>query len=273
MFGFWQRNTPPKASGETVRGATPVFLDAVVVAEIRTVWWHPFRVLVALFVFAGSLWSISEPLWAWLDRPVERIKITGAVRHLNKEALADAVAEKLEHGLLRTDIRAIQEQVAEHPWVRSAGVVRDWPGTLQIEIEEEVPVARWGEEGLLNHEGDIFWPELKPEYIRLPRLSGSLQETVEIMAQFHDFNQMFRRIGLKVTGLHLEARGAWSLELDNKILVIMGRYAVAERLERFFELYTGVLAGRANEIELVDIRYANGVAVKWKPVAGLKDAG
>ena len=84
---------------------------------------------------------------------------------------------------------------------------------------------------------------------------------------------MFRRIGQRVVALNFEERGAWTLVLENNIKVVVGRSSVNERLERFLDLYTRVLAARAEQIELVDIRYANGVSVKWKPQADEENAG
>lgn len=225
----------------------------------------PLWTIVALLVFLAGLWAAYQPFWAWLNRPVAEISVTGKVRHLDKQALADNLAATLEQGLLETDIATLQEQVVSHPWVRNAGIVRDWPHTLEVNVEEEVPVARWWKDGLLNQEGEIFWPELKPEYAELPRLSGASADTVRVMGQFHDLNQMLRRLDHRVVALNLEPRGAWSMKLDNGIEVIVGRSAVNERLERFIHLYSQVLAPRAAEIEQIDIRYANGVSVKWKP--------
>ena len=136
-----------------------------------------------------------------------------------------------------------------------------------------MPVARWGDKGLLNHQGDIFWPELKPEYRALPRLSGPAHETVRIMQQFHDLNRMFSSEGLRLTGLTLETRGAWTLELDNGIRVIAGREQLVPRLKRFLSIYRQNLAEKAGQIEQIDIRYTNGVAVSWRAGAGQDNAG
>lgn len=283
MNWFRSRDTDTGAEEEledqVPRGATREALPTADETEVEEVereqdWWlKPLWTLTALAMFAGGLWSLYLPAWSWLDKPVQDVKVVGAVRHLDKPALADNVAANLDVGLLAIDINAIREQVISHPWVRNAGVVRDWPQTLEIRVEEEVPVARWGESGLLNHEGEIFWPELKKEYVQLPRLSGSAHDTVQVMAQFHDLNQMFRRIGQRVVALNFEERGAWTLVLENNIKVVVGRSSVNERLERFLDLYTRVLAARAEQIELVDIRYANGVSVKWKPQVDEENAG
>ena len=236
-------------------------------------WWKPFWTLSALLIFVGVLWSVSSHVWAWLDKPITEVAITGKVRHLDKVALANTVAENLQGRLLTLNIEEVQSIVSEQPWVRVAGISREWPAALTVDVEEEVPVARWGEKGLLNHQGDIFWPELKSEYKSLPRLSGPAPDTERVMSQFHDLNQMFRAAGLRIVSLNLEARGAWSLELDNNITVVVGREAINERLQRFLELYQHQLAARVDEIEQVDIRYTHGVAVKWREKPNDENAG
>ncbi len=236
-------------------------------------WWRPLSALTALLIFAGLMLSLGQKFWLWLDRPVTEVRVSGETRHLDKQRLAADVAAGIEQSLLRLDIGQIHERVTAHPWVRVAGIERDWPATLWIRVAEEVPVARWGEKGLLNHQGDIFWPELKPEYQQLPRLSGPARDTAQVMAQFHDLNQMFRRAGVSIIRLDLEARGAWALTLNNGIRVVVGREDISERLGRFLTLYKRELSAQAERIEQVDIRYFNGVAVKWREVAEKDETG
>ncbi|MFW1677571.1 cell division protein FtsQ/DivIB [Pontibacter sp. JAM-7] len=229
-------------------------------------WWYVFSRVSVLLLFVGLLSGLTAKFWHWLDRPVAEVRLYGETRHLNRNELARTIAGGVQQSLLQVDIDVIRQQVKDQPWVHIAAIRRDWPETLAVEVEEEVPVARWSEHGLLNHQGDIFWPQLQQEYLELPRLSGPAPETSRVMAQFHDLNQVFRPLGLQVVGLNLEPRGAWSLELDNNIRVIVGRENIEQRLQRFLRVYELGLSERAAQIEQIDIRYTNGVAVKWRDV-------
>ncbi len=93
------------------------------------------------------------------------------------------------------------------------------------------------------------------------------------MQQFHDLNRMFSSEGLRITALTLETRGAWTLQLSNGIRVVAGREQLVPRLRRFLIIYRQKLAARAGQIEQVDIRYTNGVAVSWRAGAGQDNAG
>ncbi|MBV0932699.1 cell division protein FtsQ/DivIB [Marinobacterium weihaiense] len=235
--------------------------------------WRALVILTLLVVFVGIGSSLLREFWHWLDRPVGEVRVAGATRHLDKQALAQALANRLEQPMLQIDLQQLHQQLVEDPWVYSARVRLQWPPALEVQLEEEVPVARWGDKGLLNHQGDIFWPELKPEYAALPKLTGPAHETVKIMQQYHDLNRMFSASGLRLTGLMLESRGAWTLELDNGIRVVAGREQLLPRLKRFIRIYQARLAERAAQIEQVDIRYTNGVAVSWRAESGNKNAG
>ncbi|KEA65381.1 Cell division protein FtsQ [Marinobacterium lacunae] len=236
-------------------------------------YWRPLVLITLLVVFAGIASSAGRDLWRWLDRPVAEIQIAGAVRHLDKQAIAQALAANVDSTLLELDLKRLRDQVISDPWVHDAGISRQWPPALRVDVVEEVPVARWGDKGLLNHQGDIFWPELKPEYASLPKLSGPAHETVKIMEQFHDLTPMFAANGLKLAGLTLEPRGAWTIDLSNGIRVVAGRDRLIPRLKRFLTVYQLRLSERAAEIEQIDIRYTNGIAVKWRAEETSENAG
>ena len=229
-------------------------------------WLKPALILGALVLFIVLGGSAAQRLYQWLDQPVAGVTVVGETRYLSKRELAATTAKVLSGGLLSADIRQVKEEIQAHPWIYQVNVSRNWPAALRLDVKEEIPVARWGQRGLLNHEGDIFWPEGAASYATLPLLNGPSSNTEQMMAQYHDLNQMLRGVGLQVVELSLEARGAWTLRLDNGLQVVVGREHVVERLERFLSVYQSRLKefAEAGRIEQVDVRYTNGMAVKWR---------
>lgn len=229
-------------------------------------WVQPAWTLAVLAIFGGVLISLGNNSVEALNKPITEVQIHGEVRHLDRQHFGETLAQELTQSrLLGLDVNSLRERVEEEPWIRRASVELKWPGAVNLHIQEEVPVARWGDKGLLNQQGDIFWPELKAEYRGLPQLSGPARDTAKVMARFHELNQLLRQAGLNIEALQLEARGAWTLILDNGIRVIVGRQAEEGRLARFLKVYQAQLADRAADIEQVDIRYSNGIAVRWRP--------
>jgi cell division protein FtsQ len=61
----------------------------------------------------------------------------------------------------------------------------------------------------------------------------------------------------------MDARRAWQLSFDNGLLLKLGREHNEDRLERFIDVYQGALSGYHAQIEAIDMRYTNGLAVVW----------
>lgn len=260
---------PWRTREETVEpvqhGAEPRVPSQAETAQVDPDWyWRPLILLTLLMVFAGVLISGARDTWAWFNRPLMQVHIQGYTSHLDKAALAQQLAATIKAPLFDVDLGTLRSQIISNPWVHNAAVKRSWPAALEVDVVEEVPVARWGNKGLLNNEGDIFWPELKPEYSKLPLLKGPANSTDMIMAKYRDLSRLFASADLKLTGLELEPRGAWSLHLDNGIEVLAGRENLVPRLKRFLTIYQDSLAAKAAKIRQVDIRYTNGVAVSWR---------
>ena len=240
-----------------------VRVEAEVQQESEWIWKPLFAFTLAGCVLMLWYAGVREYV-GWIDRQIGFIGVEGATRHIDKNAVEQGLWTQMDAPLLDVDLQHLHETLVQQPWINEASVKRSWPAAIEVQVIEEVPVARWGDRGLLNHEGDIFWPELKAEYMALPKLNGPSHETVRIMQQYHDLSQLFSRSELRIIGLVLEARGAWNIELENGMRIIAGREDLMPRLRRFLDVYKTQLADRAGEVDEVDIRYTNGVAVRWK---------
>ncbi len=257
----FDQRTLPRMARPSAQKKVEVAVEEDVASDIE---WRPILILTALLIFIGLMWLGYSKAKALLDQPVSEIRILGNTHYLNKRVLAEKLSAGINAPLIDMDIKALHELVLEDPWVHGAKIRRDWPPAIEVMIDEQIPVARWGSKGLLNHQGDIFWPDEAGDYTKLPLLDGPASDTQRLMSQYHDLSPMFNGAKVKMVGLSLEARGAWTLTLDNGIQVVVGREQLKERLQRFLNIYQAVLADKADKIERVDIRYTNGVAVKWR---------
>ncbi len=213
---------------------------------------------------AVLLWLLADWLWPQVDKPVRDVRVLGVYEHLDPQQVRGALWPVVGTPLMDMSLRDLKQTLEAEPWVRRAQVRRHWSGELQVLLKEELPVARWGEQGLLNNEGRIFWPQLAAADRHLPVLSGPEHSTREMMAQFHAFSHQLRPLGLSISALELEPRGAWTLRLNNGLKLVVGREPVMEKMSRFTRLYPRFLAPKVDQIEQIDIRYTNGLAVGWR---------
>jgi len=212
-----------------------------------------------------------------LDQPITQVEVTGELMQIDEAAIASWVQGQITEGVLRTDLNSLQTQLQARPWVARAAVRRKWPGVLHVSLQEHVPVARWNERALLTAQGLVFEPQMLPVMDDSPLLKGVDSSSREVLQQFARLQAELAELSFRVVSVKKSERGAWLLQLlsaetlaagvagqDALIEVALGKQELTARLERFKNLYHSVLRAKLNEIERVDLRYTNGVAVQWK---------
>lgn len=224
-------------------------------------WVGPV-LLLALLIGAGS-W-VAEPVAGWLNRPVAEVSVEGTFRYLSRERIETLLSEQLGEGFLQLDLAAIKGALEAEPWVARAALTRRWPDVLHVRIVEEEPIARWGEVGFLDRGGNIIAVDDQSALEHLPLLAGSDPDAVAMMERYQDLAQMLRHRGLSIQSLRSDRKNAWRLTLSDGVTLVIGRDQVLEKMQRFAKVYDRQLSERWGEIEQVDLRYHNGVAVAWK---------
>ena len=146
---------------------------------------------------------------------------------------------------------------------------RIWPDQVLIQLDEQLPVARWGNEALLNNQGQAFAPRELTHYENLPQLYGPQRAQPAVMQQYQLLSQLLRPLGFSVASLELRERGSWFLttgvnSTGQSIELLLGRDHVLEKMRRFVAIYETTLKPQIANIARIDLRYANGLAVGWR---------
>jgi cell division protein FtsQ len=218
---------------------------------------------VAVIVAAAGLLGLM------LNQPIQRIVVSGRLQRVSAMDVEKIVRANLGGaGLVTVDLAQISGALRSLPWVESAAVQRGWPRALRIQITEQTAVARWNDNGLLNASGSLFLSEARFAPPELPQLTGPAGTEAEVTARYLAAQGRLTEVGMRLAALELDARGAWSLTLDNGVMVRLGRAQVDQRFERFMLAAAKLVSQRAADIAYVDMRYSNGFAVGWKGSAG-----
>ena len=199
-----------------------------------------------------------------LDKPIDAITVEGPFQRVSALQIEEAIADELNYGFLSADLNAIRERVVALPWIDQAMVARRWPATLEIAVTEQVPAACWGENGLLNTRGELFVTNARHIPAELPRLSGPEDRSAEVAQRYLKIREQLIPMGLDLRRVHLDARGAWELTLQNGVEIRLGRRDVDERTGLFIDVVANIVASREAEIEFVDMRYSNGFSIGWR---------
>lgn len=236
----------------------------------RWVRWLPVGTLTLVAV-AALVWfeaRLSDPA----TLPIRKVLVQGSFVHLNEAMLRDALGNQMHEGFFSVDVLQLRDRVTRLAWVDTASVRRVWPDTLVIRVVEQQPLARWQRGGLVNLRGEVFTADPATYPDRLPLFRGADSDSLAVTRWYHDVMPVCGSIERQVVQIEFSERGALRLKLDNGMEVMLGREHIQERLARFAEVYRQSLLARSGEIKRIDLRYTNGVAVRWKSDAP-KQAG
>jgi cell division protein FtsQ len=219
---------------------------------------------ITLASLAGLAAALGVVMWT-LDQPIEAVAVAGRFQRVSPADVERAVKQKVRNvGLVSVDLAAVRRAIASIPWVDTVTVQRAWPHGLRVVVSEQVAAARWRENGLLNTRGELFASDARHVPLELAQLSGP-DGTENVVAQRYLASQgRLAEVGLRLTALRLDARGAWEFELANGVSVRLGRRQVDERFDRFVSTAAKLVTQRADDVSYVDMRYTNGFAVGWR---------
>lgn len=232
-------------------------------AESRPVLHRVFTGLLAAALLAGAAWGIIT-LRDPATLPIKAVKIEGRFTHVTTQALQQAVADAATGGFLSVDVDAIRRAALSLPWVHSVGVRRMWPDTLRLTVTEQIAVARWGEQGLINSAGDVFTPDPSSFPPGLPELRGPAGTEGAVLSRYRVMNQLLAPLQLQITRLELDERRAWRITFNGGMELVLGREQAEARLQRFIAIYPALQAAEPPGIARVDMRYSNGFALQRK---------
>lgn len=250
----------PGVKRRPVSGATRN-TAAVAGRPARSFFW--LNRLLILLAAAVVLTAATKGFLAIQGLPVQRISITGELEYTQAQAVQDMVQPSLAGGFLKADLHQIQRQLESLPWVYEASVRRRWPAALEIHIVEELPIARWGWDGFLNHEGDVFHSDKNGDWNSLPLLQGPDGSARSLMANYQRLVEFLRPLDLRVDQLLVDERGQMEAVLVGGMQLILGAEDFLGRMQLFGKVYRSELIARRAEIKRVDLRYENGVAVAF----------
>ena len=267
-----QKDRPVKKKAsrrKSTQGATRNTTGPVERPRKSFAWFNRVLILAGVGVV---LLAAAQAYITLQSIPVQRISVTGELENTQAEVVQEMVQPALAGGFLNADLQHIRRQLEGLPWIYEATVRRKWPNALEIHVVEQLPIARWGSDGFLNHEGEVFHSAKIGQWQSLPLLQGPDGAARDLVAKYQRLLELLAPVGLAVEQLAVDERGQVEAVLAGGMQLIVGSDDFLERMHRFVVIYRTELAARAEDVERVDLRYESAVAVAYRdasPVAGL----
>ncbi len=278
MGAFQLRHQPPATGRKPApRGASRPVAREPLRARLPKLAPHVFKRLGYVVVLIALVWGgqeLAPRLLPYIDQPIAKVGISGELNYSSKQTVEQRIAPFTDNSsFFSLDLAGMRGALEDMPWIANAEVRRIWPDQLQIQLHEYLPIARWGEEALLNNQGEAFVPRELSSYQYLPQLYGPERAKQRIMQHYQILSQMLRPLGFSIQRLELRERGSWfvslgSGEAGHSIELLLGRDDVVEKVHRLVAIYNKALKSQVANIERIDLRYANGLAVAWREPVG-----
>jgi cell division protein FtsQ len=240
----------------------------------------------------------------WTNPAVARIRIEAPFRWRTEAELKQRLAMLLQQRFWSLDVYALRQYLLQDPAFQKVSVEKHWPDEVRLVIEEVTPVARWGRghvlteqgrvvpitqaskapeyarplgarynmltndsgpEGLYDHRSELqpqsfgLTQTLKNEIEALPLLMGGQLKSDDLIEHY----RLLRRLGWPIAQLELTARGAWKVRLVDGLKIDLGSQHFSERVHKV-AIIMQAYQDRLLEMQKIDARYPNGVAVKWR---------
>lgn len=255
---------------KVVRGATVAADESG--NGFKAGYWLPRLLLGTAFLTAlivAGAWAVKQYAASFA---VQHVTIQGEFHNEQAHEIEAALMPYVRGDFFTVNLQGGQTALIKLPWVRHAGLRRQWPNRVIVSIQEQVPVARWGQDALLNDAGQIFRHNYVGETGHLPLLTGPEVRATEMLTQYRTLEKQLHGSGLSMAALSLSERDTWKLRTGEGVVVELGGDGVDARLQRLLSVWHGQLKERHEQVASIDLRYSNGFAVGWKTAGSNKKA-
>jgi cell division protein FtsQ len=216
---------------------------------------------LALLAYAGGRALVESPVFL-----LKTIVVGGDLDRVERRDIVNALQGRVRGTFFTVDLESVRSLFEGIPWVRRAELRRKWPDCLEVRIEEQVAIARWGQQKrdpqLINAHGEMFRGRSDEA---LPLLAGPAGSEPDVVRRYIAFRDALAPLGLAPTQVMLSSRLAWQVKLSSGLTLQLGRDTERDRVEdrvaRFVSVYPQTLGRSRQRVDYVDLRYPNGFAV------------
>ncbi|WP_420414329.1 cell division protein FtsQ/DivIB [Roseibium sp.] len=212
-------------------------------------------------VIGGHGRVVSDALLSAAGFGIEAVKLSGQ-REINEFQILEALEIYDGSSLILFDADGARERLNEMAWVKNASVMKFYPNTLQIRLEEKIPYVLWQRGDLVsivNEAGDVITDEVDGRYANLLLVvnHGAQRRAAEINGALQTVPELRPR----VRAAFLISDRRWDLKLENGISVRLPEENMEAALAELVRMdeESGLLA---RDIKAIDMRLADRVTVR-----------
>lgn len=230
------------------------------------------RATLAAIAIAGLVGATSASIWYVQTFagelaehfPIQRIAISGDIKYIDRKALEAALRPYMEENFFSLNLDEVRQSTESMVWIDYASARKEWPNTLVVSLQERIPVANWGKNQFLSAKGEIFFAEHVQPNANLPTFIGMADQAELIARHYVQMQAVLKNAGLTINALEMTDRVSMTLKLNGDMSLVVDEKESLEKLQRFTAVYQLFTDEQRLKLSHVDLRYENGLAIKWK---------
>jgi cell division protein FtsQ len=195
--------------------------------------------------------------------PINRVKVEGDVKYVSQSMLSAALQKNLSQSFFSVDIQNIRQQVKSVPWVHDVVVRRVWPDAIVLDIKEQIPVAVWNNQSLINRDASQFDVSDLVKFSTLPALNSVAGFEAQVVEKYFALQAMMTSSELLIREITLDDSLFWSVTLANGIEIKLSDSTTDTTVMQFVNAFQKNQILNRSTISTVDLRYHNGFSVSW----------
>jgi cell division protein FtsQ len=227
----------------------------------KTKWFYwQIALAVSVLLFCWTFWVYLSDPQAF---PIAAVKIEAPYRQVPRVRLQNTIAPFMKASFFGFSGRDLRRAILALPWVADAQISRVWPNTVRVKVTERRAAFHWNDNGLISDKDVLYFPIQKYTKI-LPQLFGPEKLDKQVLQQYRKLSTILRQRGLTIDVCRLTKAGAWEVQLNNGMHLMLGAKDSLARVRRFVTTYHRIFGSNGTKVARVDLRYQHGMAVKWK---------
>jgi len=238
-------------------------------------------IVIMLIVFAVGIFFCYQkellPLF-----PINKVQVIAPLRFVTEKEVEDLL---IKANIAKTDffylnMFKIEQELKQNYWIDDINIARVWPDKIRIKFSEQQPLAYWNKAAIVTQNTCDIIPTSEQiynqkEFLNLPSLIGNEKNSKKLCDTLANLQISIKPIGIDIKKLVLTQRGSWYLELQNDLIVLLGKKDIFERTDKFVKFYlqfdelkkdlptngAQLQHDSSSNISYIDMRYNNGLAI------------
>lgn len=146
------------------------------------------------------------------------------------------------------------------PLINDVKINKKWPGDIEIKVIENIPMALWNSEKIIDNQGALS--DIPDHYnvSNLTLINSEYEDLDKAIKLFTRVQRQIKNSSIQINEITISNLGSMSMVLNNQWQVNLGNRDLEQRIYRLKELLERL---PKENIAHIDLRYGKGAAIRW----------